>query len=342
MQRSIDPRAAKGVHLDLWRCVKYALVAVGLPVATANLAHADESGLSFWIPGTQGTFSALPGQPGLTVSSFYYHTSPNAGAGKSFVRGGRVEAGLQGRADLIFFGPTWIFATPVLGGQASVSLLGCGGRNSASIDATLTGPRGNEISGSRSQALTSLGDLIPQATLKWNQGVNNYMIYGSGDIPVGDYGSDRLANIGLGHAAVDGGAGYTYLNPANRLEFSAVAGVTYNFINPSTQYQNGIDAHLDMGASYFLTKQLNIGLAGYYLQQITGDHGAGAELGGFQSRVAGVGPQLNYFFPVSDKIAGCVGLKAYKEFAAQNRPEGWNAWLTVSFSPAEPKNADAH
>ncbi len=97
-----------------------------------------------------------------------------------------------------------------------------------------------------------------------------------------------------------------------------------------------------MGASYFLTKQLNIGLAGYYLQQITGDHGAGAELGGFQSRVAGVGPQLNYFFPVSDKIAGCVGLKAYKEFAAQNRPEGWNAWLTVSFSPAEPKNADAH
>ncbi len=90
--------------------------------------------------------------------------------------------------------------------------------------------------------MTSLGDLIPQATLKWNQGVNNYMIYGSGDIPVGDYGSDRLANIGLGHAAVDGGAGYTYLNPANRLEFSAVAGVTYNFINPSTQYQNGIDA----------------------------------------------------------------------------------------------------
>ena len=50
--------------------------------------------------------------------------------------------------------------------------------------------------------------------------------------------------------------------------------MTYNLINPSTQYQNGLDAHLDTGASYFLTKQLNVGLVGYYFQQITGDHGA--------------------------------------------------------------------
>ena len=97
---------------------------------------------------------------------------------------------------------------------------------------------------------------------------------GLGDIPVGDYNSARLANLGLGHGAIDGGLGYTYLNPANRLEFSAVVGMTYNFINPSTQYQNGLDAHLDTGASYFLTKQLNVGLVGYYFQQITGDHGA--------------------------------------------------------------------
>jgi hypothetical protein len=145
----------------------------------------------------------------------------------------------------------------VLGGQASVSLIGVGGRNWASIDATLTGPRGNEISGSKSQALTSVGDLFPLATLKWNQGVNNYMVYGMGDVPVGDYNSARLANLGLGHGAIDGGAGYTYLNPANGLEFAAVVGMSYNFINPSTQYQNGLDAHLDWGASYGV---LDVGL----------------------------------------------------------------------------------
>ena len=75
--------------------------------------------------------------------------------------------------------------------------------------------------------------------------------------------------MGLGHGAIDGGAGYTYFNPANQLEFSTVVGMTYNFINPSTQYQNGLDAHLDWGASRFLTKQLNVGLVGYVFQQVT-------------------------------------------------------------------------
>jgi hypothetical protein len=31
------------------------------------------------------------------------------------------------------------------------------------------------------------------------------MVYGAGDIPVGDYSSTNLANIGIGHGAVDGG-----------------------------------------------------------------------------------------------------------------------------------------
>jgi hypothetical protein len=35
--------------------------------------------------------------------------------------------------------------------------------------------------------------------------------------------------------------------------------MTYNFENPHTHYQNGLDFHLDTGASYFLTQQLNVG-----------------------------------------------------------------------------------
>jgi hypothetical protein len=110
--------------------------------------------------------------------------------------------------------------------------------------------------------------------------------------------------------------------------------------SPHTQYQNGLDGHLDTGASYFLTQQLNVGLVGYYSQQLTGDRGLGATLGPFKSRVAGIGRQLNYFFPVGDKIQGVVNVKAYREFAAENRPEGWNVWLTVAFSPAPPKKAE--
>src|SRR5579871_612023 len=232
---------------------------VGVSLACTSVANADEGGLSFWLPGLFGSFAAAPAEPGWSIASFYYHSSVSAGGEKDFFRGGRIVAGVNGRGDLVGLGPTYTLATPVFGGQAAVSVLGVGGRNSASVDATLTGPRGNTVSGAESQSLTSIGDLFPQATLKWNQGVNNFMIYGTGDIPVGDYDESRLANLGLGHGAIDGGLGYTYLDPASRMEFSAVAGLTYNFINPHTQYQNGFDAHLDVGASYFVTKQLNAG-----------------------------------------------------------------------------------
>jgi hypothetical protein len=35
-------------------------------------------------------------------------------------------------------------------------------------------------------------------------------------------------------------------------------------------------------------------------------------------------------------LDGSVNLKAYKEFAAANRPEGWNLWLAYTLAPAEP------
>jgi hypothetical protein len=177
--------------------------------------------------------------------------------------------------------------------------------------------------------------LYPTATLRWNQGVNNYMAYVSGDAPVGDYSPTRLANLGIGHGAVDVGGGYTYLNPATGNEFSGVVGFTYNFKNQDTQYQNGIDFHFDWGASHFLSKQVFVGLVGYAYQQVTDDFGQPPILGGFRSRVLGVGPQLGYIFPVGD-LQGFLGLKAYGEFDASNRPAGWNTWVTFSISPAAP------
>src|SRR5271170_2688251 len=149
-------------------------------VAHPTLATADEGGVSFWLPGLFGSFAAVPGAPGWAVTFIYIHPSVSATGGKTFQLGTNFVAGVEGRGDLVSFGPTYTLATPVLGGQASLSLFGVGGRNSASVSATLTGPQGNEISGTRTQSLTPLGDLLPQASLKWNRGVNNYMVYAMG------------------------------------------------------------------------------------------------------------------------------------------------------------------
>jgi hypothetical protein len=157
----------------------------------------------------------------------------------------------------------------------------------------------------------------------------------SGDIPVGDYSPTRLANLGIGHGTIDVGGAYTYLNPETGNEFSGIAGFTYNFKNPDTQYRSGIDFHFDWGASHFLSKQVFVGLAGYAYQQVTDDSGQNPILGGFRSRVLGIGPQIGYIFPVGD-MQGFLGLRAYGDFDAANRAPGWSSWLTFSISPAAP------
>jgi hypothetical protein len=93
---------------------------------------------------------------------------------------------------------------------------------------------------------------------------------------------------------------------------------------------------LDWGASQFVSKNVHVGLAGYYFQQLTGDTGPGAKLGDFKGRVAGIGPQIGFIIPLSKEYQGYLNVKGYKDFAAENRAEGWTAWVTFAISSAPP------
>jgi hypothetical protein len=337
---------------------RFQLAAAVLCVAvcsSSNFARADEGGVSFWVPGFFGSLAATPLVPGFSFANIYYHTSVSAGGNVAFARQvsrgnitanftGGLNANLDARADLYLAIPSYTFATPVLGGQASLVLGVPYGRNRASVDATLTGTLGPipfTISGGRDDAVTGFGDIFPQFNLRWNQGVNNFMVYATGNLTTGRYDPTRLANLGIGHNAIDAGGGYTYYNPQTGHEISATLGFTYNFENVHTDYQNGIDMHMDVGASHFLTKQLQVGLVGYWYNQLSCDSGAGDRVGCFRSRVAGIGPQIGYVIPISKDVQGYLNLKGYKEFAAENRADGWNVWLTFAISPAAKQEAAA-
>jgi hypothetical protein len=291
-------------------------------------AYADEGGVSFWLPGQYSSLAATPAEPGWSMPLIYYHSSTDASGSKNFAIGGSITAGLDVDLDLVLAVPTYVFTNPVFGGQASLSMVGVYGRADVDVDATLTGPGGGVLSGSKSDSNTAFGDLYPSASLRWNHGDHNTMVYTMLGLPVGSYAVDRLANIGTNHWSVDAGGGYTYLSAKTGREFSAVLGLTYNFENPDTDYQNGIDLHLDWGASQFLSEQWHVGLVGYIYYQITGDSGDGAILGDFKSRVYSIGPQVGYIFKIGERQA-YLNLKGYWEFGAENRPEGWNAWLTL-------------
>jgi hypothetical protein len=321
---------------------------------TPKGAFADEGGVSFWVPGLFGSLAAAPQVPGWQFAAINYYTNVSASgttAASREITIGRLNptvnvsanVNLHAQADLAFLIPSYVFATPVFGGQFAVSMLAVAGTNHVNLDGTITaGVRNFSVTrqGSIGDTTTGVGDLYPMATLRWNSGVNNFMIFVDGDIPVGQYNSSQLANIGIGHGAIDGGVGYTYFDEKAGHEFSAVAGLTGNFENHSTNYTNGLDFHLDWAAAQFLSKEVFVGLVGYVYDQLTPDSGCHPIICPFESRVIGVGPQLGYLFPVGN-MQGYLNLKGYGEFDNNARPDGFNLWLTFSLSPAPPSSASS-
>ena len=312
-----------------------------------SFALADEGGVSFWLPGQFGSLAAAPQQPGWSLATVNYYTSVDAGgslaAARQFTVGKlnptvtvNLNANLKANADVVLINPSYVFAAPVLGGQLALGMAGIVGWNNTSIGGTLTASVGGITitrQGLIDDGRTGFGDLYPKATLLWNSGVNNWMTYVTGDIPVGEYNSNHLANLGIGHGAIDGGVGYTYLNQQTGQEFSVVTGLTYNLTNGSTNYRNGVDWHVDWGLSQFLSKTMHLGAVGYFYDQLTADTGCAPSICPFKSRVAAIGPQVGFIIPGASTQA-YLSFKGYWEFDAANRPSGWNAWVVLSLTPS--------
>ena len=323
-----------------------------LVVSTPTSSLADEGGVSFWVPGFFGSLAATPLVPGFSLANIVYYSNVSAGGDVAFAKqvplgninvnfNGNFNANVHGNAEPLYLAlPGYTFAERFLGGQLQVILGIPYGRVSSTVDATITGNfglgPGFSIGRSLTEAVTGIGDLIPVASLRWNFGVHNFMTYLTGNLTTGVYHSQSIANLGIGHNAVDAGGAYTYFDEKAGHEFSATLGFTYNVENEHTNYKNGIDMHLDWGASQFLTKQWQVGVVGYWYQQLSCDSGSGDRVGCFESRVVGIGPQVGYIIPISKEWQGYINVKGYKEFAAEHRPDGWNAWLTIAISPATP------
>lgn len=286
--------------------------------------RADEGGVSFWLPGQYGSFAAVAPEPGFSVPTVTYYYQGEMDAGRTLRGGSEIAAQAEASFLAQFIIPTITPDTSVLGARPSMSLaiLPAYSQTSAEISA-------GGLDASRTDSIVGFGDLYPTAQLFWNAGVHNWMIYGSAGLPVGSYQSDRLANVGTGHAAIDVGGACTFLNPATGWEISATAGVTFNFENQNTGYTSGRNLHLDVGAAKLLSEQFFAGVVGYAYRQVTGDDGPNDILGDFKSSVSGIGPQLGYSF-IAGNVPIYTNLRGYLEVASENRPKGGSLFLTVN------------
>jgi len=281
--------------------------------------HADEGGAGFWLPGQFASFAASP-----PASGFYLGTTAYFYDGKG--------QGYKNSTYAHLLTGTYAPNSKFFGGQPMFSLTWLYGYNRTSTMVPTCGEGYMNLT----ERSWGVGDLYPMAGLSWNKGVNNGMVYLMGDVPVGAYQPDRLGNMGLGHAAIDAGGAYTYLNEKTGREFSATVGFTYNLENPDTHYRNGIDSHLDLAVSQFLSERLHSGLVGYLYYQLTGDNGPGALRGPFRSQVSAVGPQIGYAFKVGGR-EWYANLRAYWEFWAEHRLEGYSAYLALQIPLGGPK-----
>src|SRR6516165_8953217 len=113
-------------------------------------SFADEGGVSFWLPGLYGSLAAVPASaPGWELGTFFYNTSLNAGSDVSTAR--EIEIGrfnprlnlnltahLNNDTAIQWVNPSYVFATPFLGGQASVGMGGFVGYSRTSLSGTVT------------------------------------------------------------------------------------------------------------------------------------------------------------------------------------------------------------
>jgi hypothetical protein len=287
---------------------------------------ADEGGVPFWMSGQYASMAAVPSQPGWSLVLMPYVYSGSADKSKNFQHGQSVNAGLNARESIFLFQLGYSSEEKILGGQPYLGIGWGPGSNTTTAFASVTNPN---VEYNRANSVTGSTDIYPLASLAWNKGNNNFMTYVTGDIPVGTYSATSLSAIGIGHAAMDTGGGYTYLNDITGLEFSSVVGATYNWMNNQTNYKNGIDSHMDWSLSQFLSQNWQVGIAGYVYYQLTADSGSGNRVGAFKSQVVAIGPQIGYLFNIGKKQA-YINLRAYKEFWAQNRVEGYAMISTIS------------
>ena len=132
---------------------------------------------------------------------------------------------------------------------------------------------------------------------------------------------DAPGGFGVGHWAVDGGAGYTYFDPNRGTNFSSSWGHR-KFRQSLYRLPEWHRLHLDWGASQFLSEQLHVGAVGYFYDQITRDSGAGDRVGGFEITCDWRRAADRLHIPDWPSFQAYLNLKGYKEVDATHRPSG--------------------
>jgi len=312
------------------RIATAAVVLFGLLIAPVHKATAVEGGAGFYLLGSTTTNAGILPPPGTYVIDYNYFYSGSTDIAfdrAGLILDGGIEAGVYGNVPA----PLWVAPNKVLG--ANIGFLMLIPIIHKDVDAgaslSLPPPFGVTISQNIGDQETRFGDLVPGFMLGWHHGNWHFKTHTLVNTPTGFWEQGNLANAGFNRWAIDNAAAFTWLDPKIGLEVSSMAGITYNWENPTTQYKSGSEFHLEYAVVQNFSKQFAVGVNGFYYDQVTGDSGPGARLGSFAGRVSAIGPVVNMNFQLG-QVPVLTNLKYFREFDVENRLQGDSGYVTVT------------
>ncbi len=264
------------------------LIALALMFCTFGFgtAFASEGGASNYSPGTYGDFAvAVPPNPGWTYLNYTIFIDADL---ERAVLQGRVNLDLETNALINMSAAIYTFEQPVLGGRFAM-----GGFVPFGYADFKGEVEGRYLTLPVDESKTAFGDiaLLP-ASFYWNKGNWYFNLYELVVTPSGQYNVNNAVNLGRNYWSFDTVFAVTNLNMDTGREFSFAAGYMINTENGDTHYETGDELHIDAMFNQFLSETFALGLHGYYYDQVQGDSGSGAILGGFKGRSYGIGPSF--------------------------------------------------
>jgi len=248
--------------------LKLIIVSIAVLLGT-TVARAGEGGSSYYIQGAYGDFQAgVMGAPGTYVRENVFFLDADTG-----------PIPLGGKAAVSMDEKLWINLVTIL---HTTDIKIFGGRYGFAIN--LPYILNADVSGSvavggysafGSQSMNDFADIaILPVMLAWDHGNHHFIFEPVVYIPTASYDPNKALNPGRNYWAFDINGAYTWLNPETMQELSVVSGIIFNTENPDTDYRSGTEFHLDFTAVQYVSKgEFGVGFAGYYYQQLDGDHG---------------------------------------------------------------------
>lgn len=140
--------------------------------------------------------------------------------------------------------------------------------------------------------------------------------------PTGAYDKDEIASVGYNRYIFEP---YVMVNYTSDSGFAVATKTMFDYTteNPDTDYQSGMELHMDYAVGQHLGPW-TIGAAGYLYKQITDDKVNGNTIDDYRAQAVGVGPTVGYSYKNID-----VSLQYTKDYMVRNKGEGEQFWLKV-------------